>query len=153
MVTFIGDYPCKLDSKGRVLLPAAFRKLLNGDSESRCVLRKNLYEKCLDLYSITEWERQTELVRSKANPFNRKHAGFLREFFRGTAEVPIDASGRILIPKKFFEFAAFSKDIVMAGQDGKVEIWDANTYEKSALGEEKFGDLADEILGSGSNDE
>ncbi|BAX80612.1 division/cell wall cluster transcriptional repressor MraZ [Labilibaculum antarcticum] len=151
MVTFIGDYPCRLDSKGRVLLPSAFRKLLNGGSESRCVLRKNLYEKCLDLYSISEWEKQTELVRAKVNPFNKKHAGFLREFFRGTAEVLIDGNGRILIPKKFFDFAGFSKDITLAGQDGKIEIWDTETYEKSALGQDGFSDLADEILGGDSN--
>ena len=147
MVTFIGDYPCRLDSKGRVLLPSAFRKLLNGGSESRCVLRKNLYEKCLDLYSILEWENQTEIVRAKVNPFNKKHAGFLREFFRGTAEVLIDGNGRILIPKKFFEFAGFSKDITLAGQGRKIEIWDTETYEESALGQEGFSDLADEILG------
>lgn len=153
MVTFIGDYTCRLDAKGRVLLPSAFRKLLIGDSESRCVLRKNLYEKCLDLYSITEWEKQTEMVRAKVNPFNKKHAGFLREFFRGTAEVLIDGNGRILIPKKFFEFASFSKDIILAGQDGKIEIWDTETYEKSALGQEGFSDLADEILGGDSNSE
>ncbi|MFA9372169.1 MAG: division/cell wall cluster transcriptional repressor MraZ [Labilibaculum antarcticum] len=151
MVTFIGDYPCRLDAKGRVLLPSAFRKLLNGGSESRCVLRKNLYEKCLDLYSISEWEKQTELVRAKVNPFNKRHAGFLREFFRGTAEVLIDGNGRILIPKKFFDFAGFSKDIILAGQDGKIEIWDTETYENSALGQDGFSDLADEILGGDSN--
>ena len=153
MVTFIGDYTCRLDAKGRVLLPSAFRKLLNGDSESRCVLRKNLYEKCLDLYSIAEREKQTELVWAKVNPFNKKHAGFLREFFRGTAEVPIDSNGRILIPKKFFEFAGFSKDITLAGQDGKIEIWDTETYENSALGQDGFSDLADEILGGDVNDD
>ena len=151
MVTFIGDYPCRLDSKGRVLLPSAFRKLLNGGSESRCVLRKNLYEKCLDLYSISEWEKQTEMVRAKVNPFNKKHAGFLREFFRGTAEVLIDGNGRILIPKKFFDFAGFSKDVTLAGQDGKIEIWDTETYEKSALGQDGFSTLADEILGGDLN--
>jgi len=151
MVTFIGDYPCKLDSKGRVLLPSAFRKLLIGGSESRCVLRKNLYENCLDLYSISEWEKQTEIVRAKVNPFNKKHAGFLREFFRGTAEVLIDGNGRILIPKKFFDFAGFSKDITLAGQDGKIEIWDTETYDKSVLGHDGFSDLANEILGGDSN--
>ncbi|WP_372752019.1 division/cell wall cluster transcriptional repressor MraZ [Labilibaculum sp.] len=153
MITFIGDYPCRMDAKGRVLLPSSFRKLLNGGSESRCVLRKNLYEKCLDLYSISEWEKQTELVRAKVNPFNKKHAGFLREFFRGTAEVLIDGNGRILIPKKFYEFAGFSKDLTLAGQDGKIEIWDTEAYEKSALGQEGFSNMADEILGGDSNDE
>lgn len=147
MATFIGDYPCRLDAKGRVMLPSAFRKLLIGASEGHCVLRINLYEKCLDLYPLSEWERQVELVRSKVNPFDRKHAGFLREFFRGTAEVLIDTNGRILIPRKFFEFAGFSKDVTLAGQDGKIEIWDTETYEKSALNQNVFSEMANDILG------
>lgn len=147
MVTFIGDYPCRLDAKGRVMLPSAFRKLLVGVSEGRCVLRINLYEKCLDLYPLSEWERQVELVRSKVNPFDRKHAGFLREFFRGTAEVLMDANGRILIPRKFFELVGLSKDVTLAGQDGKIEIWDTETYEESALSQNVFSEMANDILG------
>ncbi len=100
MLTFIGDYPCKLDAKGRVLLPSAFRKLLAASSEDRFVLRKNLYEDCLDLFPVSEWNRQLAMIRSRLNPFNRKHATFLREFYRGTAEMQIDGNGRILIPKK-----------------------------------------------------
>jgi MraZ protein len=153
MQTFIGDYKCKLDTKGRVLLPSVFRKLLNGDSEGRCVLRKNLHEKCLDLFPMAEWERQIEMVRSKVNPFSKKHAGFLREFYRGTAEVQIDNSGRILIPKKFFDWAGFNKDITLAGQDDKIEIWDTETYEKPSLSEEEFSCLANEILGGELNSE
>lgn len=147
MVTFIGDYPCRLDAKRRVMLPSAFRKLLVGVSEGRCVLRINLYEKCLDLYPLSEWERQVELVRSKVNPFDRKHAGFLREFFRGTAEVLMDANGRILIPRKFFELVGLSKDVTLAGQDGKIEIWDTETYEESALSQNVFSEMANDILG------
>lgn len=153
MQTFIGDYQCKLDAKGRVLLPSAFRKLLNGDSEGRCVLRKNLHDKCLDLYPMKEWARQIEMVRSKVNPFNKKHSGFLREFYRGTAEVLIDNNGRILIPKKFFDFAGFRKNVTLAGQDDKIEIWDAEAYEKPALTDEEFSSLANEILGGDINPE
>ncbi len=147
MSTFIGDYRCKLDVKGRVLLPSAFRKLL-GDSESYCVLRKNLHEKCLDLYPMQEWLRQVELIRSKVNPFNKKHADFLREFYRGTAKVQIDGNGRILIPRKFFDFAKFGKDVSFAGQDHKIEIWDAEFYESPRLSDEDFSNLAGEILGN-----
>ena len=150
MITFIGDYQCKLDVKGRVTLPSAFRKLLNGDSEGRCVLRKNLYDNCLDLYPLQMWERQIELIRSKVNPFNKKHAIFLREFYRGTAEIQIDSNGRLLIPKKFFDFGGFKKEITIVGQDEKIEIWDAESYEKSVLSKEDFANFANDILGGDS---
>ncbi|MDQ2180354.1 division/cell wall cluster transcriptional repressor MraZ [Marinifilum sp. D714] len=153
MQTFIGDYQCKLDAKGRVLLPSAFRKLLNGDSENRCVLRKNLHDRCLDLYPMKEWERQIEMVRARVNTFNKRHAAFMREFYRGTAEVQIDSNGRILIPKKFFEFAGFRKEITLAGQDDKIEIWDTEAYEKPALSDDDFSSLANEILGGSINPE
>jgi MraZ protein len=147
MKTFIGDYPCKLDVKGRVLLPSAFRKLLNDVSEGRCVLRKNIHEKCLDLYPMPQWEKQVELIRAKLNSFNKKHASFLREFFRGTAEVQIDSNGRILIPKKFFEFANFKKEVTLAGQIDKIEIWDTITYQQSEWSVDGFSELTDEVLG------
>ena len=151
MQTFIGDYQCKLDAKGRFLLPSAFRKLLNEDSENRCVLRKNLHDKCLDLYPIKEWERQIKMVRERINTFNKDHASFMRKFFHGTAEVQIDGNGRVLIPKKFFEFADFKKNITLAGLYDKIEIWDAETYEKPPLSDEDFSRLANEILGDNIN--
>lgn len=147
MLTFIGDYPCKLDAKGRVLLPSAFRKLLAASSEDRFVLRKNLYEDCLDLFPSSEWDRQLTLVRSQLNPFNRKHATFLREFYRGTAEMHIDGNGRILIPKKIFSDTNLSNGLTLVGQDGKIEIWDTKKYNDSAIDQEEFNQLANDILG------
>ncbi len=147
MLTFIGDYPCKLDAKGRVLLPSAFRKLLAASSEDRFVMRKNLYEDCLDLFPSSEWNRQLAMIRSQLNPFNRKHATFLREFYRGTAEMQIDGNGRILIPKKFFSDTNLSNVLTLVGQDGKIEIWDTKKYNDSGMNQEEFNQLANDILG------
>ncbi len=147
MLTFIGDYPCKLDAKGRFLLPAAFRKLLAASSEDRFVMRKNLYENCLDLFPSSEWDKQLAKIRSQLNPFNRKHATFLREFFRGTAEVQVDSNGRILIPKKYFTDTDLSKGLTLVGQDGKIEIWDTEKYQDSGMNQEEFNQLANDILG------
>lgn len=149
MVTFIGDYPCKMDAKGRVGIPSAFRKLLQSTSADRLVLRKNIYEPCLEIYPLEEWERQLNLIRSRINPYNRKHAAFLREFYRGTVEVQIDGNGRILIPKRMADYAQLEREIVLAGQDGKVEVWNQDAYEKGGLDQDSYKDLADEVLGGG----
>jgi len=147
MLTFIGDYPCKLDAKGRVLLPSAFRKLLIASSEDKFVMRKNLYEDCLDLFPLSEWNKQLEIIRSQLNPFNHKHATFIREFYRGTAEVQIDGNGRILIPKKFFTDTNLSDGLTLVGQDGKIEIWDTEKYNNSGMNQKEFNQLAYDILG------
>ncbi len=63
MGAFIGDYSCKVDVKGRVLLPSAFIKHLPEQSQGRFVVKKDIFEKCLVLYPMNEWEYQTSLIR------------------------------------------------------------------------------------------
>ncbi len=147
MPTFKGDYKCKVDAKGRILLPSSFRKLLVGDSEGVCVLRKNLYENCIDLYSSEAWDSLVDVIYQKVNGLSRKNAAFIREFFRDTAELSIDNSGRILIPKKFFDKVDLGKEVMLIGQRDKIEIWNAVAYEESAWVQEDFCSCAEELLG------
>jgi len=148
MHTFLGDYPCKLDAKGRVALPSKFRKLLLSVSEEGFIVRKNMYQKCLDLFPYSEWEKQILEIKKKVNPYNKKHSAFLREFYRGTCELTIDANGRILIPKRLASYADLRKDLVFAGQVDKIEIWNSELYESVVMNTEEYEDLANELLGS-----
>ena len=63
MATFIGDYTCKVDVKGRIILPAAFKKQLPAGAEDHFVVRKDIFESCLVLFSIEDWNRQIEKIR------------------------------------------------------------------------------------------
>ena len=148
MSSFIGDYLVKIDSKGRVLLPAAFKKQMPLAGGDRFVIKKDIYEKCLILYTMEEWERQNEMLRSKLNPYNKKHSQLLRAYYRGTAEVVLDSNNRLLIPKRLMELADIDKEIYMSGQDKKIEIWAKDIYEGNALDEETFAGLAEDILGA-----
>jgi MraZ protein len=146
-ITFIGDYSCKLDDKGRVLLPAAFIKQMASSVQEKFVLKKDIFESCLVLYPMNEWERQNEILRQHTNPYNREHNRFLRGFYKGTAEVTLDASNRLLIPKRLLDEISAGKDIVLAGQLGKIEIWSADAYDKVEGGDESFALLAEKIMG------
>ncbi len=152
MAIFIGDYTCKVDVKGRILFPAAFKKQLSGSETEPCresfVLKKDIFEQCLILYPIDEWNRQIELLRARINPYNKEHNQFFRGFFRGTAELALDGSCRLLIPKRLLDLAGIDKDIVMAGQDGKIEIWAKEIYESNADSDTDFALLAQKILGN-----
>jgi MraZ protein len=153
-ITFIGDYTCKLDDKGRVLLPAAFIKQMASSMQERFVLKKDIFESCLVLYPMNEWERQNEILRQNTNPYNREHNKFLRGFYKGTAEITLDANNRLLIPKRMLDEIGAGKEIVLAGQLGKVEIWAAENYEKVEGGDESFALLAEKIMGNiNKNDE
>jgi MraZ protein len=153
MITFIGDYSCKLDDKGRVLLPAAFIKQMASSKQERFVLKKDLFESCLVLYPMNEWERQNEILRQNTNPYNREHNKFLRGFFKGTAEIVLDASNRLLIPKRLLDEISAGREIVMAGQLGKIEIWPGEAYDRVESGDENFAKLAEKIMGNLSHED
>jgi MraZ protein len=146
MINFIGDFPCKLDAKGRLTLPAAFKKQMQAVGQEDFVVKKDIFEKCLVLYPIKEWQEQVEILNKKINPYNREHNKFLREFHRGKAELSIDNAGRILIPKRLLEIIGESSDLILAGLESKIEIWDKATYESMQANEDDFAALAEKIM-------
>lgn len=152
MKNFIGDYTVKLDSKGRLSFPAAFKKQIREAVQDGFVLKRDVFESCLILYPMEEWERQNRIIRSKTNPYNKEHARFLRMLFSGTAEVSLDANNRMLIPKRLLDFAGINSEVVMAGQSGKIEIWASEKYSSVSQADDEFEAMAEKILG-GSFDE
>ena len=152
MSTFIGDYPCKVDVKGRIILPAAFKKQMPTGAEDRFVVRKDIFENCLILYSIEDWNNQLEKIRKRMNPYNREHNMFLRNYFKGTAELSLDNNNRFLVPKRLMELIGASRDVVLTGQDGRIEIWAAEAYEKIGMPAEDFANLAEKLLGGNFNE-
>ena len=153
MTTFIGDYHCKVDEKGRVTFPASLKKQMDTVSDGRFVVKKDIFEQCLVLYTIEEWERQNSIIRSKINPYNREHNKFLRNFYMGSAEIILDSNNRLLIPKRLLDLANISKEAILAGQDGKIEIWSKELYESAEEKQDDFAALAEKIMGGNLNQE
>ena len=152
MATFIGDYPCKVDVKGRIILPMAFKKQMPPAAQDHFVVRKDIFENCLVLYAIDDWNRQLEKIRKKINPYNHEHNMFLRNFFKGTAELTLDNNNRMLIPKRLMELIGAERDVVLAGQDGRIEIWTASVYETIGMPSEDFANLAEKLMGGSINE-
>ncbi len=153
MIIFIGDNTCKIDAKGRVMLPAAFKKQMPPALQDKFVLKKDIYEKCLVLYPIEEWNRQNELILKNINPYNKEHNKFLREFYKDTAEIELDSNNRFVIPARLLTLAEIDKDkeVILAGQLGKIEIWAKDKYEESSKEIGDYGELANKILGGNIN--
>jgi MraZ protein len=148
MATFIGDYTCKVDAKGRIILPMAFKRQMPAGAQDHFVVRKDIFERCLVLYSIEDWNRQIDKIRSRINPYNREHNLFLRNFFKGTAELTLDNNNRLLVPKRLMDLAGIGRDVVLAGQDGRIEMWAADMYEKIDMPSEDFANLAEKLMGN-----
>ncbi len=147
MNNFIGTYECKADAKGRIMIPVALKNQLAPMLASGFVLKRAVFNKCLELYPLKEWEILMAKI-GKLNRFNKKNIDFIRRFTAGVKVVEVDNSGRLLIPRDLFAFAGLQKEVVLASGINIIEIWDKEKYEASvddAL--EDFADLAQEVMG------
>lgn len=147
VLNLIGTYECKVDAKGRLMLPQAFKKQLAPVLQDGFVLKRAVFQKCLELYPMAEWNALSQKV-NKLNRFNKKNDEFIRRFNAGVKLVEIDSSGRILISKDLHAFAQTKKEIVVNAAINVLEIWDKELYEK-AIDEAAldFADLAEEVMG------
>ena len=152
MKTLIGTYECKVDAKGRLLLPTSLKKQL-GSLEEGFVLKRSVFQPCLELFPMSEWNKMM-LKINKLNRFVKKNNDFIRRFTAGVKMVDIDATGRLLIPKDLVVFATIEKDIVLNSAINIIEIWDKDKYENAIENAtDDFADLAEEVMGNFNNDE
>ncbi|KAF2335359.1 division/cell wall cluster transcriptional repressor MraZ [Flavobacterium ginsenosidimutans] len=153
MNTIVGTYECKVDAKGRLMMPAPLKKQLTPSLQDGFVLKRSVFQPCLELYPMVEWDAMMKKI-NKLNRFVKKNNDFIRRFTAGVKVVEVDALGRLLVPKDLVTFASISKDVVFSSAVNIVEIWDKDLYEKSISGEDMdFADLAEEVMGNINDDE
>ncbi len=152
MLNLIGTYECKADVKGRVMIPAALKKQLTPVSTSGFVIKRAVFQSCLELYPMEEWQLLMQKM-GKLNRFRRKNNDFIRRFTAGVKTVDMDSAGRLLIPKDLSSFAGIKKEIVISSAINIVEIWDKNKYEQAINdAASDFADLAEDVMGDESDD-
>ena len=148
MQHFIGTYECKADVKGRIMLPAALKKQLSKSLHKGFVIKRAVFNKCLELYPLDQWVSLMEKV-NKLNRFKKKNNDFIRRFTAGVKLVEIDTTGRLLIPKDLTNHAKISKEVVVSSVVNILEIWDKTFYEKSIdEAATDFAALAEEVMGN-----
>ena len=153
MESIVGTYECKADAKGRLMLPAPLKKQIAASLQEGFVLKRSVFQPCLELYPMAEWN----LLMAKINMLNRfvkKNNDFIRRFTAGVKIVEIDALGRLLIPKDLVVFASVTKDVVLSSAVNIIEIWDKDLYEKAiddSVGD--FADLAEDVMGNVNDDD
>ncbi|NQZ52898.1 MAG: division/cell wall cluster transcriptional repressor MraZ [Piscirickettsiaceae bacterium] len=140
---FRGVATFNLDVKGRMAIPAKFRKHLDVSCEGRLVVTIDHAEHCLQLYPLPEWE-EVEQKLAKLPSLNPQVRKLKRMLLGYATECEMDNNGRILLPAKLREFAGMTKSTVMIGQGNKFELWDEQTW--NALMEECLEENFDGIL-------
>jgi len=152
LINLIGTYECKADAKGRLMISSAFKKQLSPILQEGFVLKRAVFQPCLELYPMQEWNEVMLKVNS-LNRFIKKNNDFIRRFTAGVRVIELDASGRLLIPKDLCLFAGIKKQIVLSSAINIIEIWDKDNYEKTIDdATTDFALLAEEVMGNTDED-
>ena len=143
----IGTYECKIDVKGRLLIPSAFKKQLAPAIARGFVLKRAVFQNCLELYPLEQWEELIKKVNS-LNRFKKKNNDFIRRFTAGVKFIELDSNGRLLIPRDLIEFSNINREVTLSTSVNIIEIWDKSSYEKAiADSRDDFAQLAEEVMG------
>ena len=148
MVNLIGTYECKADAKGRLMVPSALKKQLAPMMQDGFVLKRSVFQPCLELYPMQEWNVLMQKING-LNRFKKKNNDFIRRFTAGVKMVEVDSNGRLLIPKDLVGFAGINKEIVLSSAVNIIEIWDKDKYENTIdETSDDFAELAEEVMGN-----
>ena len=147
MVNLIGTYECKVDAKGRLMVPAPIKKQLEPIVHEGFVLKRSVFQPCLELYPMERWNELMKRMGS-LNRFEPKNANFIRQFTAGVKMVEVDGNNRLLIPKDLIRNAGIEKEIVLTAPIDIIEIWDKSKYENVIdTPQDEFAQLAQEVMG------
>ncbi len=148
MLNLIGVHECKMDAKGRVMIPSALKKQLMPMLDKGFVVKRSVFQNCLELYPMAEWNKVMNKV-NRLNRFVKKNNDFIRMFTAGVKTVELDSNARLNISKDLVNYATLSSELVLASAAGMIEIWNKEAYEKSLNDPSvDFGSLAEDVMGS-----
>ena len=146
MSQFLGNFEAKADAKGRIFVPAVFRKILQLQNETWLVLRKDIFQDCLVLYPGSVWEKEIETLRSKLNKWNKTQQQVFRQFVLDAERIEMDASGRVLISKRYLQLVGIDSHVRFLGVDNTIEIWSKDKLEEPLMEPVEFAKEIENLM-------
>lgn len=138
MDRLLGNIDAKADAKGRVFVPAAFRKILQSAGVSRLIMRKDIFQDCLVLYPEPIWNEKLDNLREKLSPWDEGQQNLFRMFVLDAEVLDMDANGRVLIPKRYMQLVGILSEIRFVGMDYTIEVWAKSKLEKPLMSSDDF---------------
>lgn len=153
MINLLGTYECKVDAKGRLMLPSNYKNQMGESLKQGFVIKRSIFKKCLEIFPWEHWQDESKMV-SKLNMFKKRNAEFVTKFMAGVKPVELDGTGRLLIPKDLLNYGEITKEIVLTSVVNRIEVWDKGAYEKAIdYDADEFADLAEEVMGEFETDQ
>ena len=146
MLQFLGNMEARVDAKGRIFVPAIFRKRLQSAGEEFLVLRKDIFQDCLVLYPGLVWEKEIETLRGRLSKWDRQQQQIFRQFVLDAERLEMDASGRILIPGRYLQMVSIVSEVRFLGVDETIEIWAKEKLEKPLVDPEEFSSALQQLM-------
>lgn len=152
MLDLLGEYDCKMDAKGRFMLPSGLKKQMADVVHHGFVINRDVFRPCLSLYPKQEWETTMKMVR-RLNRFVEKNMEFIRRFTSGATPLELDPAGRLLMPKALVDHAGTGRELKLVGIGDRVEVWTKEEYLKMRREQVDLTALAEDVMGSLGNDD
>ena len=143
---FLGNYEARCDAKGRVFLPAVFRKVLQGSGEEKLVLRRDVFQSCLVLYPESVWNEQMDSLRARLNRWDCQQQQVYRQFVSEAEMVQLDGNGRFLISRRCMKAVEMEADVRFVGMGDTIEIWSVKKADEALMDEKAFGEALQELM-------
>jgi len=122
MIEFAGTYSATLDDKGRIVLPATFKKELGELADEALVIEKNLHRECLDIHPEKFWRKRVEEFKSTLDPFDEDDDALLQFFYQNFVKATLAPNGRINIPEPYLKYAHLEKGAEFIGMGESIRL-------------------------------
>ena len=142
MNTFIGNIEARLDGKGRVFIPASYRKILAEMGSAHIVMRRDTDNECVIFYPEHVWHAKVSQLRSALDEWNPEDQMILMQFMSEAEMLEMDSQGRVLLQKKNLEMIGAQQDILFVGMLDRFAIWNPTVFNEKQMSQK---DLADRI--------
>ena len=137
---FTGTFENKVDAKGRVSIPAAFRALIQNSKSGELALFPSFRFACLEAMSFDFLGALSRQSGSKVDLFTKGTVNPLSILFRSTHRLHIDDAGRITLPEALIAQAGLSKTAVFTGGGHSFMLWSPEAYAQQAADDRAYVD-------------
>ena len=145
MAFFTSEHECKLDAKGRLVLPSRLKSVLPEASKKSIIIRKG-FEPNLIVYPLHEFQNIYTRI-SSLNEFSSEQRKLKRNLFSSISQVDLDSNGRFLLPKSMISHTGLEKDVILVGMGNVIELWSPYNYNKYLINDaNEFSKLAQKYL-------
>jgi len=138
MIEFAGKYSATIDDKGRIVLPASFKKELGELANESLVIEKNLHKECLDIHPEKFWRKRVEDFKSVLDPFDEDDDALLQFFYQNFIKVSMAPNGRLNIPDAYLKYAYLEKGAEFIGMGESIRLLAVGITGRQEMGKEEF---------------